>query len=67
MTFPALIRAFLSTLVADGRLLRSTAILQWKQEGLLTEIVTLQNQKGEGPRKSHGFIFTPQTGYLNAF
>jgi len=53
-------------MVADGRLLHSTAARQWKQEGLLTKIVTLQNQKGEGPWKSYGFIFTPQISYLNA-
>lgn len=64
MIFPALIQAFLSMMVADGRLLHSMAAPQWKQEGLLTKIVTLQ--KGEGPWQSCGFIFTPQTSYLNA-
>lgn len=66
MMFPALIQALLSVMVADGRLLHSMAAQQWEQEGLSTEIVTLQNPKGEGPRKSRGFIFTPQISYSNA-
>lgn len=64
--FRALIQALLSEMVADGRLLHSMATQQWEQEGLSTETVTLQNQKGEGPWKSCGFIFTPQISYLNA-
>lgn len=64
--FPALIQAFVSVMVADGRLLHSMAARQWKQEGLLTKIATLQNQQGEGPWKSSGCIFTPQISYLNA-
>lgn len=64
--FSALIQAFVSMMMADGRLLHSMATRQWKQEGLLTKIATLQNQKGEGPWKSYGFIFTPQISYLNA-
>lgn len=66
MMLSALIQALLSVMVADGRLLHSMATQQWEQEGLSTEIVTLQNQKGEGPWKSCGFIFTPQISYLNA-
>lgn len=54
-------------MVADGRLLHSMAMQQCEQEGLSTEIVTLQNHKGKGPRKSGGgFIFTPQISYLTA-
>lgn len=64
---PCFDSTLLRAMVADGRLLHSMATQQCEQEGLSTEIVTLQNHKGKGTRKSGGgFIFTPQISYLTA-